>query len=304
MTGALFRIFCLWILLFVPAGCASGSGQCPKFVGGQKLGWLRSPLITEASGLAASRKNRDILWTHNDRGHAGRLYAIKTTGELVASYIVMGALSRDWEDIAIGPGPDPNADYLYIGDIGDNNAKRDTVVVYRVVEPVVDVNAVEQNKPLRGVEAIELKYPDRARNAETLLADPVTKDIYIVSKQNKTKVYRAAYPQSTSEATTMEQVAKIDLAMAVGGDISPDGAMIIMRGYFAARLWSRPAGATVADALSSAGCGIPLVFELQGEAICFDAAGRGYFTTSEHKYQPIYYFERRPEYKDTQTDRY
>jgi len=297
MTGILLCIFCLWILLFVPAGCASGSGQCPKFADGQKVGWLRSPLITEASGLAASRINRGILWTHNDRGHAGRLYAIKTTGELVASYIVMGAISRDWEDIAIGPGPDPNVDYLYIGDIGDNNAKRQTVVVYRVAEPAVDVNAHARNELLRRAEPIELKYPDGARNAETLMVDPVTKDIYIVSKENKTKVYRAAYPQSTGEVTTMEKVAKIDPAMAVGGDISPDGAMIIIRGYFAARLWSRPAGAAVADAFSSAGCGIPLVFELQGESLCFDAEGRGYFTTSEHRYQPIYYFARRPEDK-------
>jgi len=297
MKDVIVRIFCLWVLLFVSAGCASGSGRCPEFAAGQSVGRLQSPLISEASGMAASRKNPGILWTHNDHGHAGRLYAIKTTGELVTSYIVMGAASRDWEDIAIGPGPDPNEHYIYIGDIGDNNAKRQTVVVYRVVEPAVDVNAAGPSKLLRGAETIELRYPDGARNAETLLLDPVTKDIYIVSKENKTKVYRAGYPQSTSEVTTMEKVAKIDLGTAVGGDISQDGTMIIIRGYFSARLWSRPAGGTVADAISKAGCRIPLVFELQGEAICFDAENRGYFTTSEHKYQPMYYFARKAEDK-------
>lgn len=287
---------CVWLVVVVVVGFVRG-GECPQFDGGRKVGSLQAAVIREASGLSASAKNCGVLWTHNDRGSTARLYAISTEGKLLATCTVWGVLAHDWEDIAIGPGPDPNTEYLYIGDIGDNKAKRDSIAVHRVPEPEIDVNSVGLTLRLKEFETIKLRYPDGSRNAETVLLDPVTKDIYIVSKQNKTKVYRAGYPQSTSEVTTMEQVAKIDLGTAVGGDMSRDGTMIIIRGYFAARLWSRPGGGTVADALSTAGCGTPLVFELQGEAICFDASGQGYYTTSEHRHQPIYYFARKAEDK-------
>jgi hypothetical protein len=66
--------------------------------------------------------------------------------------------------------------------------------------------------------------------------------------------------------------------------------MIIVRGYFAASLWRRPKDAPLWRAFDGNECSIPLIFEQQGEAICFDANGAGYFTTSENKHQPIYYF--------------
>ena len=46
------------------------------------------------------------------------------------------------------------------------------------------------------------------------------------------------------------------------------------------------------DAFSGQECNIPLKVEPQGEAICFDPEGCGYYTISENLYQPIYYFQR------------
>ncbi len=288
---------CVWLVVVVVAGFVRG-GECPKFDGGRKVGSLQAAVIREASGLSASAKNRGVLWTHNDRGSTARLYAISTEGKLLATCTVWGVLAHDWEDIAIGPGPDPNIEYLYIGDIGDNKAKRDSIAVHRVPEPEIDVNSVGSTLRLKEFETIKLRYPDGSRNAETLLLDPVTKDIYIVSKESKTKVYRAGYPQSTNKVTTMEQVGTIGSGTAVGGDISQDGSMIIIKGYFSASLWERAEGQSVAEALEGKRCRIPLILELQGEAICFDAEGAGYFTVSEHKYQPIYYFARKANEKD------
>ena len=39
---------------------------------------------------------------------------------LVARLDIAGADNCDWEDIAVGPGPDPQKTYIYIGDIGGN----------------------------------------------------------------------------------------------------------------------------------------------------------------------------------------
>jgi hypothetical protein len=277
--------------LVLIAWCRSASADCPKFLGGHKIGTIQSPLITEASGLAASRKNRGVLWVHNDGGPPC-VYAITPEGKYLLVCNLNSASNSNWEDIAIGPGPDPNVDYLYIGDIGDNSSRRKSIKIYRVTEPPVDANQPAANVTLSSVEAIELLYPDGPRDAETLMLDPLTKDIYIISKEGRSRVYRAAYPQSTTAKTTLECVAELPWGTATGGDISPDGQMIIVRGYFAASLWRRPKDAPLWQVFDGSECSIPLIFEQQGEAICFDANGFGYFTTSEHKHQPIYYFPR------------
>jgi hypothetical protein len=277
------------MVLVLSAGCRSASGDCPKFLAGQKVGTVQSALIKEASGLAASRKNPGVLWVHNDGG-SPCVYAITPEGKLLGVYNLAGAKVRNWEDIAIGPGPEPNVDYLYVGDIGDNNAKRKDVTVYRIIEPNVNAGQAFVNFTINNVESIVLVYPDGPRDAETLLLDPLTKDLYIISKEGTSKVYRAAYPQATTGKTTLEQVAKLHWGMATAGDISPDGQMIIVRGYFGASLWVRPKDGPMWKAFENSECSIPIILEQQGESICFDANGAGYYTTSEHKHQPIYYF--------------
>lgn len=249
-------------------------------------------MITEASGLAAGRKNPNVLWTHNDGG-LPFVYAITPQGKLLGTYNLSGAKVRNWEDIAVGPGPEPNIDYLYVGDIGDNSAKRKYVTVYRVPEPTVDANQASANVTITGVETIELTYPDGPRDAETLMVDPQTKDLYIISKEGQSKVYRAGYPQSITNKTALEFVAKMPWGTATGGDISPDGQMIIVRNYFSASVWLRPKDRPLWQAFNNSECEAPLILEQQGEAICFDASGAGYYTTSEHKHQPIYYFPRK-----------
>lgn len=289
----------LWAAIFsalLAAAAGAVNGKCPQFHQGRQLGTLRSNLIDEASGIAASRKNAGVLWVHNDSGDPPRVFAMNSEGKHLGIYSLSGAGAWDWEDITIGPGPDPNKDYLYIGDIGDNKARHSSITVYQVPEPGVDANQSAVNTTLSGVETIKLQYPDGPRNAETLMVDPTNKDIYIISKEISTKVYRAAYPQSTTQTTTLEQVATLPLSMAVGGDISSLGDMIIVRGYNNALIWLRPEGTNLPDAFSGPACNVPLVLERQGEAICFDAAGCGYYTISEGWHQPIYYFARDGQY--------
>lgn len=299
-AGKCLRLALLFVVVFASGG-ASALGRCPEFYGGKKVGSLESPLIREASGLAASRKNKGVLWVHNDRGDAPRIFAMSTqsrkgrptAGKHLGVFRLNGARAQDWEDIAIGPGPEPGIDYLYIADIGDNDAKRNSIVVYRVAEPNVDVNEQPGKVVLEGAQAIKLKYPDAAHNAETLLVDPLTKDIYIATKESSTRVYRAAYPQSTDDVTTMEFAAELGFGMAVGGDISPAGDLVVIRGYFAATLWVRDGRASLRKVFDGDRCNVPLVLELQGEAIAFDDKGQGYYTVSEKRHQPIYYFARK-----------
>ena len=213
------------------------------------------------------------------------------SGRHLGIYHIAGAANRDWEDIAIGPGPDPSRDYLYIGDIGDNKAVRPSIKVFRIPEPHVSLNQDPVNINLTGAQSITLVYPDGPHDAETLLVDPATRDIYVITKRDaRSGLYRASYPQSTTETITLEFKCKLPWSGAVAGDICPAGNMIIVKSYFNASIWLRPAGTNLWDSFSDDPCPAPLVYEPQGEAICFDPNACGYYTVSEKRHQPIYYF--------------
>ena len=275
-------------------GAADHGKPPPRFQAGVRTGKIESDAITEASGIAASRCNAGVLWVHNDSGDTARVFAMNTTGKLLGIYNLSGASATDWEDIAVGPGPVPGQHYIYAGDIGDNNAVRGTIAVYRVAEPEVTSTQQPVTVTLTGVEKFTLRYEDGSRDAETLMIDPKTGDLYIVSKRDtNSKVYRAAKAElTTSGAVTLHRVATLPWGFATGGDISPDGNEIIIKGYSNASLWRRPATGNLWDAFSGTAHAIPLASEPQGEAIGFDREGRGYYTTSEGVHQPIYYFAR------------
>ncbi len=277
--------------------------SCPRFGAGVSAGRIASSAITEASGIAASRRNAGTLWIHNDSGAGPRVYAVSKTGTLQAIYDLGGAAARDWEDLAVGPGPVVGKSYLYVGDIGDNAESRAGIEVYRVPEP--DVRTASPSTPitLSAVERLSLLYPDRAHNAETLLVDPISGDVYIVAKSSDgiSPVFRAAAPLSATGTNRLERVAILRFGVAplagsrttTGGDISPSGSEIVIRSYDAAYLWRRALGMSVGAALATTPCPIPLVSEPQGEAIGFFSDGNGYYTVSEGVSQPIYSFSRR-----------
>jgi len=294
MENSRVYVFCLRLALLVAATLSSDScAVLPIFAKGKQVGALQTQLINEASGIVASRKSPGVLWVHNDSGDSPRVFAIDAKGALLGIYQVEKAHLQDWEDIAIGPGPDPNQDYLYIGDIGDNAAKRHSVIVYRVAEPRVDPNQPVERAKTGPAEAIELEYPDGPKDAETLMVDPWNRDIYIISKRDLfSKVYRAAYPQYTKSKTTMVLAAVLPWGLAVGGDISPDGSLIIVRGLFNASIWQRAKGQELPQAFHGPEHKMSLLFELQGEGICFDSRGRGFFTVGEGPGTAINSYER------------
>lgn len=279
-------------LLFLLSTSSCALGRVSNgFDSGRQAGVVRSELIREASGIVASRQNPGVLWVHNDSGDSARIFAISATGEFLGVCGVAGAIARDWEDIAIGPGPDPDRHYLYVGDIGDNQGKYPDVTIYRLPEPAVDAASPFGRMTIGPADAIRLTYPDGPRDAETLLVDPLTRDIFVVSKRELfSRVYRAAWPQSMAEPVEMERVATLPWGFAVAGDVSPDGSRVIVRGMFNASLWVRPPREPLWHAFSGDQVPLRVMSEPQGEGICFDAGGAGYFTIGEESQPPLHYF--------------
>ena len=177
--------------------------------------------VDESSGLAAARLRKGVYFTHGDAGGDPVLYAVDIDGRYLGSHLVRGASLVDWEDLAAGPCPDDGEPCLYVGDIGDNDSIRDTVVVYVVREP-------EEGEDADLVETWEGTYRDGPRDAETLLVHPCTGERYLVTKGPEATgtVYRLA------EEGELERVAELALeddTSITGGSWNETGDRVVLR---------------------------------------------------------------------------
>ena len=235
----------------------------------------------ELSGIAASRVNAGLIYMHEDSRNSAILIS-NTGGDDLGKIILDGQPTVDPEDIAVGPGPEEGKSYIYFADIGDNDKKRATIAVYRLEEPVVPEHDVPVEIHVTDVTKLELTYPVSPYNAETLLVDPLTKDIYILTKEtNRAKVFRAAYPQAAT--STLEQVLNMrSFDLFTAGDISSDGTEILLRNKGQIWYWERDPAKSIAETLLDPPLKAPYAGnERQGEGIGFTADGTGYFTNTE-----------------------
>lgn len=285
--------FIIFILLLI-VGCGESNNDYQNNIISERIdfGEIESDDIQEASGIVASLTNDNVIWTHNDSGDSNRIFAMNTQGKHIGEYFLNDSQNRDWEDIAIGPGPEEGLHYLYVGDIGDNFSENDIKHIYRVIEPQLDHSSNSNSIQLDGVESISFQYEDGNRDAETLIIDPLTKDIIIISKREETAVhiYSLSFPQETDTILTANLIMTKDFypndnfvtsQWIVGGDISHDGKEILVKSYNDVFYFSRKSNQSFYDALNNEEVKFPYITEPQGEAICWDANISGYYTLSE-----------------------
>jgi hypothetical protein len=228
-------------------GCGAQPGDPPDRAAGREvasgvleIGRIANPRISESSGIVASRQHPGVFWTHNDGGGPKRqtLYAIRRQGGSVAQFLVTGSWLEDWEDIAID-----DEGRLYLGDIGNNDAKRDQLAVYEIDEP--------DPKTPRGTVTINrgwpLRFPKKPFDCEALFV--WQGHGYVISKVFKDKraeIYR--FPLTGPQAPhVLEWVARLPIESPVtGADLSSDGrrlGVVCKAGAFVFRLNGDLAGA-------------------------------------------------------------
>ena len=269
-------------------------------------------VLNEASGLAFGRRNFDTLWSIEDSGNGPRLYANSTSGVSKGWYRLDIALpaDSDWEDMAFYA--DGVTRYLYIADIGDNGDNRANVKIYRVQEPQLPANPNNQFKGViaaANIQQLTLSYPGGARNAETLMVDPLNGDIHIVNKgggainlfsiARANQVWGAVNPNAVA---TPLQVASDQFNIPIplpifhpdaafggvpptSGDISSDGSQIVIMSDREIVRFERRPGQAVRDAILAGGLA-EIVDPAQNgkrEAIAFDDSSTlpNLYTTSE-----------------------
>lgn len=149
-------------------------------------------LLPELSGLTASVTHRGILWAINDSGQAPIVYALDQRTCAVRGQARILTDDYDWEAIAAGRNGD-GIPVLWIGDIGDNRRARETAAILEVPEPAL-------GSTTNPATLHRFRYPDGPVDAESLMAHPKGKRLWVVSKEFAGKVYRVRPRGGTTRA--------------------------------------------------------------------------------------------------------
>ena len=229
----------LLIVLLLAAGLNGQSTGCIQFGRFAPIGAVSSTLVPagtlhEISGLEASRINPGVLWAHDDGGRINQVIAIAKTGKVVQQYQVGSIVNGDWEDIAIGPGPEKGRDYIYLADIGNNNLNYSAFSLIRFPEPITPPTPGALIV-IKNIEIFAFKYPKQTHDAETLLIDPVDGRPYILTKEAKpsTTAYLYGYPMPLDgrniKTMKLERTFTHSAPRFSGGDVSSDGRWVVVR---------------------------------------------------------------------------
>jgi hypothetical protein len=244
---------------FVVAALLPGS-VLPHGSGGDQVSRFEDTRIVESSGLVVVGES---LVTTNDSGDSGRLFTVDPHS---GSTIRVTEWSDDPTDVeALAPAGDGS---VWVGDIGDNAGERTSVSVTRV-----SVVGVEPQMP-----SYELVYPEGPRDAESLIADPATGRLYVVSKGVLGgTLYAAPERLSAGKPNRLEEVAPV-LGIATDAAFFPDGRHLIVRSYTEAAVYSWP------DLTEVGRFGLP--DQQQGEGIAVSVDGTIY-ASSEGLHAPV-----------------
>jgi hypothetical protein len=229
-------------------------------LGGDEVSRFQDPDIIESSALVVVDGN---LVTTNDSGDTGRVFTVDpSTGETTK----VTQWSDDPTDVeALAPAGDG---LVWVGDIGDNTASRESVSVTQV--------DVVGGRPPRATN--ELVYREGARDAESLLADPATGRLYVISKGVfGGTMYAAPRRLSPDHANRLKEVGSV-LAIATDAAFFPDGRHVIVRNYTEAAVYTWP------DLVEVGTFGLP--HQEQGEGIAVADDGTIY-ASSEGLRSPV-----------------
>ncbi len=179
--------------------------------------------VVESSGLV---DRGGTVLTVNDSGDDAVVYGVDAATGRTTTRTTYADAVTDVE--ALAPGAHGT---VWSGDIGDNRADRDDVSVYRV-------------RPTGGArpgQRYRLAYPDGPRDAETLLVQPRTQRVFVVSKSVfGGTVYAAPRRLRTGDRPNrLTAFARVP-GLVTDGAFWPDGRHVVLRTYDSATVYTFP----------------------------------------------------------------
>ncbi|MEU9374165.1 putative Ig domain-containing protein [Streptomyces sp. NPDC048255] len=237
----------------VPSAAAAPERKCTLPAG-----------LAEISGLAMSTRHPGVFYAVNDSGNSNQVFAIDCngpTGQLKATLTVAGTSNTDWEALALGKDP-AGRPVILVGDIGDNFSGRAELSVHSFPEPETLAGAATVT-PV----TYRFAYSDGRHDAESLLADPVTGQLYVASKLigGAGQLYKAPLPPQPGQLNTLTPV-RPGPVFATDGAFSPTGKSYTLRsggplGANTASVYDAATGARLAD--------VALPAQPQGEIVTY-----------------------------------
>ena len=210
--------------------------------------------ISEASGIALSRRQKDAVWLHNDSGDSARLFLVGFDGKTRAIVTLNIERPIDWEDICSFEADGEK--WLLIGDTGDNGRIRSRTEraceLLLIKEPEI--------KPRSGspvsikadiVSRIEFQFPEGPEDCESLAVDTQSKEILLLTKSVPQKCQMFRLPLSTKpgqQKLTAEPIASLAVPFATSMDVSADNQSLVIVNMFSGALIRRGPEETWASA--------------------------------------------------------
>ncbi len=283
------RVLATLLLVCAMPAAAAAPAPCPRYAAHPERTGHVPAVLRELSGFAASHVHPGIFWAHNDSGNAPALYALRPDGTIVATLVLRGATLRDPEDIAVGPcTAGASNSCIYLGDIGDNGARRPSVQILKVEEPdrLADGLLVPAILPFR--------YADGPTDAEALVVDPWTARVFVITKSllSLGAVYRVddlggREGGMAVRVRTLRAPREFD-ASTTGASAHPSGTRLLLRTY--TRVWELRSARARAfeDVLDAEPVAVPEASQPQGEAVSYTWDGRGYLLAGEGVNGPIH----------------
>jgi hypothetical protein len=285
------------MLVLTLAGC----GEKPQ-VKPVPVGHISHATASETSGIAASRRDRDLLWTHNDSAGQPVLYALGTDGRLRGAVRITGLKNTDWEDIAsfeLDGQP-----WLLIADTGDNGSNRKNCALYVIAEP--DITGITAGQELTASVAwkIPVTYPDGPRDCEAVAVDAREETVFLLTKRsNPPTLYSLPLrtpapgqavtaslvahlrdiPQPNSRQKVMPTPTGRYRAYITALDIAPDRLSATVLTYGDILLYHRRPGEPWSTVFSRAPEVLAPHGLAQAEAACFSQDSKSLFVTGERK---------------------
>jgi hypothetical protein len=289
--------FCLSLLLLCALGNACS--RAPAYAQPLNVGRLPSE-VREASGLAASRRDAHLLWTHNDSGGQPVLYAVEPNGTRRGTVRLAGVKNIDWEDLAsfelYGRA------WLLVADTGDNTATRSNTVLHIIAEPdPAELNAnTELTVPVAWT--IPVHYSDGPHDCEAVAVDARAGLVYLLTKRTTPPALytlplqlRPAAPaplaRLVSPITTipgpswLQKIIGLPRTRYLGQptalSFAPDGATAAVLTYGSPLIYTKRPNETWADALGRKPEVLTTHGLVQAEALTFAADSHTLYVTGE-----------------------
>jgi hypothetical protein len=275
--------------LLAPLGAFAQGNLCPAWSNPQMTGTLDISVLAEASGMAVSGDG-SRLYVIND-GARPLIHVVAPDGSAIESVQVTGFQPRDIEEIARGRCG--TEECLYVGDVGDNVARRESVQI--AIVPERD-NFGAEIAPLRVVTA---RYPDGSHDAEAIAIDPAG-DLWLLTKARfglvaPAKIYRLSADALAADGVQVfEPKGEIPLPSLMGSlnggrrvvtsmDIAPGGNRFVLLTYEGAVEISQPLGAALPAEWHEGLTHRPIETAplIQAEAIAYTDDGKAIIYTTE-----------------------